>query len=127
MRKHVQVWGVTSLLFTGGLVWPWSAPLAQEIVLIRQFGTTAEDTARRIAVDGMGSVYGAGYTDGALPGQTSAGGTTDAFVRKYDASLTEVWTRQFGTSENDSALGVAVDGTGSVYVAGFTIGVLPGQ
>jgi hypothetical protein len=177
MRKHARVWVVTILLFAGGLVVPQSTPLAQEIVLIRQFGTAAEDTARRVAVDGTRSVYMAGHTAGAMPGQSSAGGN-DAFVRKYDAGLNAVWTRQFGTAGSDIAIGiavegeaiyvvgrmsdasgledafvrkydatgnllatrqfgdpfqsetatgVAVDGTGSVYVAGDTFGTLPGQ
>ena len=111
MRKHVQAWVVTILLFAGGLLWPWSVLLAQEIVVIRQFGTTAEDMARRVAVDGTGNVYVAGHTDGALPAQTSAGGT-DAFVRKYNASLNLVWTRQFGTQGFDEAPDVAADGAG---------------
>ena len=37
------------------------------------------------------------------------------------------WTKQFGTSDGDSAWGVAVDTSGNVYVAGFTEGALPGQ
>src|SRR5262245_52429037 len=37
------------------------------------------------------------------------------------------WIDQFGTADADEAWGVAVDGAGSVYVAGTTAGVLPGQ
>ena len=77
-----------------------------------------------MAVDASG-VYVAGFTFGTLPGQTSAGGW-DAFVRKYDATGTELWTRQFGTTSLDAANGVAVDASG-VYVAGCTDGTLPGQ
>jgi hypothetical protein len=90
----------------------------------RQFGSTLFDLAEGIAVDASG-IYVAGRTDGTLPGQTSAGGF-DAFVRKYDASGNEVWTRQFGTASSDLAFGVAVDASG-IYVAGFTDGALPGE
>ena len=38
----------------------------------RQFGSTSYDYGYGVAVDGSG-VYVAGYTTGALPGQTSAG------------------------------------------------------
>ena len=62
----------------------------------RQFGTAGVDDAFGVAVDASG-VYVAGVTSGTLPGQTSTGGG-DAFVRKYDAAGTEVWTRQFGTA-----------------------------
>jgi hypothetical protein len=82
-----------------------------------------------VAVDASGNVYVAGYTEGALPGQTNLGemGFSDAFVRKYDAAGDELWTRQCGTSGYDWAYGVAVDASGNVYVAGSTYGTLPGQ
>jgi hypothetical protein len=94
----------------------------------RQFGTIGTDSANSVAVDTGGSVYVVGYVYGAspLPGQTSAGGQTDAFVRKYDSLGNEIWTRQFGTTGTDEALGVAVDSTG-VYVSGNTTDTLPGQ
>jgi hypothetical protein len=92
----------------------------------RQFGTSDEDRARGVAVDSGGNFYIAGETGGSLPGQASAG-KSDAFVRKYDPNGTEVWTRQFGTSDVDSAAGVAVDSAGNFYIAGDTAGALPGQ
>ncbi|MBI2829095.1 MAG: SBBP repeat-containing protein, partial [Acidobacteria bacterium] len=91
----------------------------------RQFGTTSEDYALGVAVDGAGNVYVAGYTQGNLSGQNA--GYSDAFVRKYDASGAELWTRQFGTGSDDRALGVAVDGAGNIYIAGPTYGNLSGQ
>jgi hypothetical protein len=85
-------------------------------VWTRQFGSSNLDIARGISVDSTG-VYVAGQTRGALPGQTGAGGD-DAFVRKYDADGNEVWTLQFGSSENDIAGAISVDSTG-VYVVGY--------
>jgi len=102
------------------------AALGQEIGWTSQFGTSSTDFARSIAVDASGNVYVAGHTYGALPGQTSSGGS-DAFVRKYDGSESELWTRQFGTPNDDSAYGVAVDTSDNVYVAGYTFGTLPGH
>jgi uncharacterized protein (TIGR03437 family) len=90
----------------------------------RQFGTSDDDTATGLAADASG-VYVVGRTDGALPSQTGLG-SVDAFVRKYDVNGNELWTRQFGTSNFDEALGAAVDATG-FYVAGRTSGALPGQ
>ena len=94
----------------------------------RQFGSSSYEAATGVAADASGNIYVAGYTGGVLPGQTRAStGYPDAFVRKYDASGTEIWTRQFGSSADDLALGVAADASGNVYVAGYTYGVLPGQ
>ncbi len=93
-------------------------------VWTRQFGSASYDYARGIAVDVTG-VYVAGVTRGAFPGQTNAG-SSDVFVRKYDAASNEVWTRQFGTSSVDESHGVAADASG-VYVFGRTSGAFPGQ
>ncbi len=90
----------------------------------RQFGTTTRDYAYGVSVDLTG-VYVSGYTYGTLAGQIRAG-NNDAFVRKYDLSGTELWTRQFGTAANDLSYGISVDATG-LYVAGYTNGALPGQ
>jgi len=90
----------------------------------RQFGTSSVEVGRAVAVDASGNVYVAGQTGGSLGG-TGAGGD-DGFVRKYDSSGTHQWLQQFGTSSNDVAYGVAIDGSGNVYVAGSTSGVLSG-
>jgi hypothetical protein len=91
----------------------------------RQFGTAGYDIPWGLSVDAWG-VYVAGATDGTLPGQTSSGGE-DAFVRKYDRLTgNELWTYQFGTSGADWCYGLSVDASG-VYVAGSTLGSIPGQ
>ncbi len=95
-------------------------------VWTRQIGSAEGDGADSVSVDSSGGVYVAGYISGALPGQAFLGGA-DAFVRKYDSAGIEVWTRQFGSPESDLANSVSVDGSGNVYVAGDTRGVLPGQ
>jgi hypothetical protein len=84
----------------------------------RQFGVgqTGATSASGVAVDATGAVYVAGWVQGALPGATP-GGLGDAFVRKYDAAGSEVWTRQFGGADHDQATMVKVDAAGDVYVA----------
>ena len=94
----------------------------------RQFGSapgSSFDWITGVAVNASG-VYLSGYTSGILPGQTSAAGSNDAFVRKYDLDGTELWTHQFGTAGLDRASHVALDTTGA-YVVGQVRGALPGQ
>ncbi|MBI3934441.1 MAG: hypothetical protein HY316_07085 [Acidobacteria bacterium] len=98
---------------------------AQNFQWTRQFGSDRQDIGFAIAVHGS-SVYLAGVTSGTLPGQTSSGGTFDAFVAKYDSLGTLVWLHQFGTAGDDFGDAVAADSTG-VYVAGLTSGVFAGQ
>ena len=93
-----------------------------------QFGTEFATVPQAIAVDGSGNVYVGGHTEGSLPGYDNAGGAAlgpvsnwnDAFLRKYGSDGTELWTQQFGHERHDEMLGVAVDGSGSVYVSGYT-------
>ncbi len=92
----------------------------------RQFGAWDRDIAWAVAVAPGGGAYVVGQTEGTLPGQRSAGGL-DAFVRSYDPSGSELWTRQFGGGGADVAAGVAVDDAGSVYVAGTTSSALAGD
>ncbi len=89
----------------------------------RQFGTTADDQARAVAMDATG-VYIAGDTTGALVGNNAGG--DDGFVRKYDFAGKVLWTSQIGTAGDDCAYAIAVDGSG-VYVSGWTYGVLDGS
>ena len=100
------------------------APEVVGLLWARQVGTPAYDEARSVATDSSG-VYVTGSTQGTLPGQTAAG-DGDAFLRKYDASGTELWTRQFGTSSFELTWAVAADASGA-YVGGTTAGAFPGQ
>jgi len=91
----------------------------------RQIGTSSDDYGNSIAVDGNGNIYVAGYTLGSLDGNESAGRDDIALV-KYSAAGTKQWTRQLGSPDVDEALGVGIDGSGNVYVAGVTYSSLDG-
>jgi hypothetical protein len=84
--------------------------------------TSSSEGATGVAVAGS-YFYVVGFATGSLAGSLGGG---DAFIRKYTSGGVVVWTRQFGTSRRDGATGVAVDGSGNVYVAGFTSGALTG-
>jgi hypothetical protein len=92
--------------------------LGGAVLWTREFGSTGDDRALALAVNG-GGVYVAGTTDGRL-GQARRGGL-DGFVRKYSHAGAEQWTKQVGTALTDDVRAVAVDFLG-VYVAGSTDG-----
>jgi hypothetical protein len=50
----------------------------------------------------------------------------DAFVAKYSPAGKRLWTRQFGTPEDDLSSGVATDAAGNVVIDGITRGSLGG-
>ncbi len=91
-------------------------------VSLKQFSVAA--SIGSVTVDSAGNAYVTGYTDGDLAG-TNAGGQ-DAFVAKYDSTGTQEWIKQFGTSDYDIALSVAIDSAGNAYVTGYTSGDLAG-
>lgn len=87
------------------------------VLWTRQFGTATNDVAEGVAVYRADAVYVVGEMGG-YPNQG------DAFLRKYTASGSLVWTRPFGTEGEDAAADVALDRSGNVYVVGSTTGSL---
>jgi hypothetical protein len=81
-----------------------------------QFGTATTDIANGVATDNSGNIYVAGGTDGALFGEIN-NGLSDAFVTKFTTTGLQLWTRLSGSTNNDYANAVAVDGAGYSYVA----------
>jgi PKD repeat protein len=90
------------------------------------YGGSDSDYGYSVAVDGSGNVYMAGTTystsgiasSGAY--QTSKGGSDDAFLVKFNASGSRQWTTYYGGSSTEDGSSVAVDGSGNVYMAGYT-------
>jgi hypothetical protein len=95
-----------------------------DTVWTRQFGTSSIESGLGVAVHGS-ELYVVGYTLGAFPGETNLG-VYDGFVASYDINGNAIWTRQYGTAEDDRALNVAVDPSG-LYVCGFTEGAFSGS
>lgn len=73
---------------------------------------------QRIAVDTEG-IFAAGATNFTLDGQCAAG-SSDAFVKRFDADGNELWTRQFGTGRYEDVAGIVVD-PGSIFVVGSQV------
>ncbi|MCA1789329.1 MAG: SBBP repeat-containing protein [Thioalkalivibrio sp.] len=75
----------------------------------------------RIAVDDSGNVYVGGRSDATWgnPVRTFTG-AGDAFVAKLSPSGGLIWNTFLGGSGDDSGRGLAADGSGNVYVAGYS-------
>jgi hypothetical protein len=96
-----------------------------DVLWTAQFGTPDWEEGDAVAVDGNGNSYVTGYTLGAIAGTNA--GNSDVFFRKYSPSGSPLSTQQFGTTSNDHANGLAVDGSGNLYLAGDTEGAFVGM
>jgi len=90
----------------------------------RLLGTSGEDQASSVSVDGSGNAYITGLTTGNLGGPNQGG--YDAFLAKYSSAGGLLWTAQLGTGGDEHASGVSVDGSGNAYITGLTTGNLGG-
>jgi hypothetical protein len=88
----------------------------------KQIGSDKDAVAYSPVADNNGNVYIAGDTKGALAGQYF--GKTDGFVIKYDSTGNTIWTKQFGTGQDDGIKWLALDHIGNIYVTGYTNGTL---
>jgi hypothetical protein len=88
----------------------------------KQFGSDKDEFAFNSAVDKQGNVFISGETKGAIGGLSF--GKADGFVSKFDSIGNKIWTKQFGTTEDDKINWLALDQIGNVYVTGSTTGVV---
>jgi uncharacterized protein (TIGR03437 family) len=108
-----------------------SLPLVIDPVLLLSYSTylggSGDDVATDIALDSSGNAYITGLTtstnfptrDPAQPNY--GGGEIDAFIVKFNPAGTSlVYATYLGGNNEDQALGIAVDPSGSAYVTGQT-------
>ncbi len=89
-------------------------------------GTVRDDISIELALASDGSIYITGLTGGDLDGEINSG-SDDAFITKYSADGTKVWTKLLGSSINDIGYGIASSNDGSIYITGYTNGNLDGE
>jgi len=87
-------------------------------------GASGNDYGYGMAVDGTGNVFvtGSTFSSGWVSGgfNTTHNGGDDAFVVALSGSGAHFWSTYLGGSANDRGQGIALDGTGNVFVAGDT-------
>ncbi|GAG14504.1 unnamed protein product, partial [marine sediment metagenome] len=78
---------------------------------------SGDDMAEAIAVDGSGNVYVTGWSYGSDTAE-------DYATIKYDGDGNQLWVARYDgpASGNDRAVGIAVDGSGKVYITGHSLG-----
>ncbi len=112
---------------TGAGTGVYSVDLQSSLCWGSYLGGSGDDHAFAIAADNSGNSYITGVTASSgwvlgptPPCDTGLSGTTDAFVVKLDSAGQHVWSTYWGGTADDQGNGIAVDGSGNVYVIGST-------
>jgi uncharacterized protein (UPF0548 family) len=105
-------------------------------VWTKLLGSTSADIAYALTTGLDGSIYVTGITGASaydsqisgtsINGQTTAGGIA-VFLTKFNSDGEKIWTRLLDSSSNDIAYALTTGLDGSIYVGGYTEGVLDGQ
>jgi parallel beta-helix repeat protein len=98
------------------------------------YGSSSDDYGYGFAMDGSGNIYvmGGSYASWNGPANQSPlhsynGYTSDIFVLKLDSSGSYQWHTFYGSSDYyDAGYGIAMDGSGNVYITGFSSGTWNG-
>ena len=94
---------------------------AGAVVWTTYLGGSGSDYGRGIAMDGSGNLFVTGYTNSPDLATGYMGGSYDGFVAKIDGTTGSViWIKYLGGTGSDYTRGIAVDGSGNLFVAGYT-------
>jgi hypothetical protein len=90
------------------------------------YGSSSNDYGNGIATDGSGNVYVTGSSLATWNGPAGQSplhaysGDYDIYVLKLSSSGTYQWHTFYGSSSNDFGNGIATDGSGNVYITGYS-------
>lgn len=115
------------LIIGSVLAMGFSSSDAQTFEWAKRIGGTAQENCRTMALDNQGNIYLAGTFQGTVdfdPGVgnsllTSSNSSIDIFFAKYDPSGNYLWAKKVGGASEDVAGEITLDGSGSVYIAGW--------
>lgn len=104
----------------------WGKAQTPTLTWAKQFSSTTVAVGNAITSDASGNVYTAGRFGGTMdldPGvgtvnAVASGSLNDIFISKLNSSGAYVWGQSIGAASADAGFGVAVDGSGNVYVTG---------
>src|SRR5207248_511965 len=84
--------------------------------------SSSDDDVHAVAVDASGNVYVAGYSysSSGSPLRPFFSRYTYATLVRFDTSASLTWNTFLGSSDYDFGFAVTVDGSGNVYVAGYS-------
>ena len=122
-RGDTAIFGSTTLTNAGSYdIFIAKLNVSGDFLWAKQAGGSSYDYGYGIAVDSSGNVYVTGdFSDTATFGSATLTslGWGDIFIAKLNDSGDFLWAKQAGGYCGVMGLGIAVDGSGNVYVTGW--------
>jgi len=87
----------------------------------KHFGDTGRDRINSVIVDTNQDVLVTGFFTGAIDfggGILTSAGLLDIVMAKYSAAGSFIWAQRFGSTQDDAAYAITVDGGGNVIITG---------
>ena len=91
----------------------------------RIFGSHQDEYVLNHVLDEKGNLFVAGKSTGII--DTKNYGKNDGFLTKIDSSGNVLWSKQFGTPEEEDILWCAIDKSSNIYITGSTTGDMAGK
>ena len=90
-------------------------------------GTNSQEGGKSLHCDNSNNIYITGFTNGSSSISTIgsyqpnyAGGSLDGFLVKFNSIGARIWGTYYGGPDFDSASGIAIDNSNSIYICGCT-------
>lgn len=94
----------------------------------KRFGSATTDVAYQVRVDSLDDVIVTGSFTGTVDFGggvlVSAGGNDMALVKLAGSNGAHTWSKRFGSTSDDQAFGLTVDGTNNVALIGYFTGIV---
>ncbi len=119
-----QTRGRNQVGFAVGAYDPAYALVIDPITIWNTFlGGSGDEAGNDIVLDASGNVYVVGDSDadwGGTPVRAYTAAGYDAFVAKLDPNGNLLWHTFLGGSQDDYGNGIALDGSGNIYITGWS-------
>ena len=91
------------------------------------YGSSADEEANGgILIDNEGNIFFTGATKGNFNGEIH-NGNQDIFLLKLDSNGNEIWTKLYGSVDNEIPYGISIDNENNIFITGTATGNLNGQ
>jgi uncharacterized delta-60 repeat protein len=82
---------------------------------------SSDEVGNRVKVDSNGNIYAVGWS------YSQGAGNRDIFVSKFDKFGNIEWQKLIGSAVSDRGVGIDLDSTNNIYVAGTSVNTIDGK